>query len=199
MFGHIFGLLFAPTAEWRRLASLSEREIKKRLLYPLVMGAIPPVAFYWGTTRTGWAVMGDDPIRLTPDSALPLAVLFYAALVGGVAFIGWMMHWMSRTYDADSFPEKGVVFMGYAATPVFLAGALGVYPVWWLDILLATAACSYAIRLVYLGVPPFMKVPEERGILYASAVFAVALVYVVAVLSATTILWEYVATPVFDD
>src|SRR5690606_41271585 len=100
---------------------------------------------------------------------------------------------------ASSFPLTGVVRSVYAGTPIFLAGALAVYPVWWLDILLATAACGYAIRLVYLGVPAMMKVPEERGFLYASAVFLVALVYMVVVLVATVILWEYVATPVFTD
>src|SRR5690606_26861120 len=103
------------------------------------------------------------------------------------------------TYAASSFVIKGVVLMGYACTPVFLAGAFAIYPVWWFDILLATAACGYACRLLYLGVPPVMKVPEDGGFLYASAVFMMALVYVVWVLVATAILWEYVATPVFTD
>lgn len=44
-----------------------------------------------------------------------------------------------------------------------------------------------------------MHVPEELGMLYASALFAVALVYVVVVLGATVILWEYIAAPVFVD
>ena len=89
--------------------------------------------------------------------------------------------------------------MGYACTPIFLAGAFGVYPVWWFDVLLATVACSYAIRLLYLGVPPVMRIPEDRGFLYASAVFMMALVYIVLVLVATVILWEFVTMPVFVD
>ena len=89
--------------------------------------------------------------------------------------------------------------MGLCCTPVFLAGALAAYPIWWLDVIIAIGACSYAIRLMYLGVPEVMNVPEDLGFLYASAVFAVALVYVVAVLVATVLLWEYVAAPVFTD
>jgi hypothetical protein len=44
-----------------------------------------------------------------------------------------------------------------------------------------------------------MGVSENRGFLYASAVFLVMLVYMAAVLAATAILWEYVAAPVFTD
>ena len=199
MFGHIFGILLEPVKTWEKIATLPDHEIKKLLLFPIVMALIPAIAFYFGTTHYGWRILGDDVTRLTAESGFPLAVLFYIGLMGAVIFIGLMIHWMSSTYAASSFPIKGVVLMGYACTPVFLAGVFAVYPIWWFDVLLATAACGYAIRLLYLGVPPVMKVPEERGFLYASAVFMMALVYIVLLLVATAILWEFVAMPVFTD
>ena len=199
MFAHMFYLLFKPRSEWQKMSALSDKEIKKRLLYPIVMTLLPVVAFYIGTTETGWKILGDDVTRITPASAIPLSVLFYVAIMGAVVSIGLMLNWMSATYGANSFAIKGIVLVGYACTPIFLAGIMGVYPIWWLDILLATAACGYAIRLIYLGIPPMMKVSEDRGFLYASAVFLVVLVYTVAVLGAIVILWEYVAAPVFTD
>jgi len=199
MFAHMFGVLFNPESEWHKMSVLPDKDVKKLLPFPIAMALLPAIAFYVGSTMTGWKVLGNDITRMTPDSAIPISVLFYAAIMGAVVFIGWMIHWMSATYDARSFVIKGVVLMGYACTPIFLAGLFAIYPVWWFDILLATAACGYAIRLVYLGVPAMMKVPEDRGFLYASAVFLVALVYMVVVLTATVILWEYVATPVFVD
>ena len=199
MFGHMFGVLFNPATEWQKLSSLSDREVKKLLPFPIFMSLLPAIAFYIGTTEIGWQVLDRPVTRMTPESAIPLSVLFYCAIIGAMVFIGWMIHWMSVTFDANSFVIKGVVLMGYACTPIFLAGLFAVYPVWWFDILLATVACCYAIRLVYLGVPPMMKIPEERGFLYASAVFMVALVYMVVVLVATVILWEFIAMPVFVD
>lgn len=195
----IVGILFSPQATWQKLASKSDSAIKRRLITVLALAAIPPVCFYYGTTQVGWKVLGDDITRVTPESAIPLVVLFYFALVASMLVIGFMAHWMSKTYDADSFPLKGVVMVGYANVPIFLAGLLALYPVWWFDLMVATLACCYAIRLVYLGVPPMMNVPEDRGMLYASALFAVALVYMVVVLVATVILWEYVTMPVFVD
>ena len=35
--------------------------------------------------------------------------------------IGLMTHWMSKTYNAQSFPIKGMVLIGMANTPIFLA------------------------------------------------------------------------------
>jgi Yip1 domain len=199
MLGHVFGVMVNPVLEWQKIAALPDKEIKKLLLYPIFMALLPAVAFYVGTTSFGWKILGGEVTKLTPESGIPLAILFYIALISSVVFIGWMMDWMSKTYSATSFPIKGVVFIGYACTPIFLAGLFGFYPVWWFDLILATAACGYAIRLIYLGVPAMMKVSEDRGFLYASAVFMIALVYVVCVLVATALLWEYVATPVFTD
>ncbi len=199
MIAHLFGLFYNPQKEWEKIAAESEGTIKRSLIYFIFFAMLPAIAMFIGTTQTGWVVSGSEPIRITVASAIPLAVLFYAAIIGGLVFIGLMVHWMSETYDAESFPIKGVVLMGYAFVPIFLAGLLAVYPVWWIDIILAVAAFSYAIRLVYLGVPTMMKVPEDRGFLYASAVFMVALVYVVVVLVATAILWEYVSFPIFTN
>jgi len=194
----LIGILFSPRTTWSTLAQESDSKIKSRLLLILLMAAIPPIGFYYGTTQIGWH-SGGELIKVSAASAIPLMVLFYFALVASVVIIGLMTHWMSKTYNAQSFPIKGMVLVGLANTPIFLAGLLAFYPIWWFDIFLATAACCYTIRLLYLGVPRLMKVPEDLGMLYASALFAVALVYAVVVLGATVILWEYVAAPVFVD
>lgn len=193
----MFGLLHDPQTEWKKIATLSDDAIKRMSIYFIFLGMIPAIGFYIGTTQFGWRIGDGDTVRITVGSAIPLAILFYFALMGALVFIGMMIHWMSKTYSANLHAYKGFVFMGLCCTPVFLSGALAAYPVWWVDIVVAIAACSYAIRLLYLGIPDVMHVPEDQGFLYASAVFAVAMVYVIVVLVATILLWEYVAAPVF--
>jgi hypothetical protein len=199
MLGHLIGLLHDPNGTWDKLAKISNEEAKKMLLGFLILGILPALAFYIGTTKVGWTILGDEPVRITEASAIPLAVLFYLALMGGIAFIGWMLTWMSETYHSDIPAYKGVVFMCYASSPICLAGLAAAYPIWWLDIILATLACAYSVRLMYLGLHKTAGIPEDQGFLYASAAFGVALVYMVVVLTATVILWEYVATPVFTN
>jgi len=60
-------------------------------------------------------------------------------------------------------------------------------------------ALTYAIYLLYTGIPIVMKVPEERGFLFSSAVIAVALVALIAIMGATVILWDMGAAPTFTN
>ena len=199
MFGYIPGLMFNPRKQWQTIAALDDEKIKRLLPFPIIMAFLPVLAFYIGSTKVGWTVIGEDVVRITEASAIPLIVLFYMALLGAIIFIGLMISWMSETYQTVPFPIKGVVLMGYACTPIFLAGAFAAYPIWWLDIMLGTLAAVYAIYLIYMAIPIMMHVPWDRGFLYASAVFMIALVYVVVVLVGITIVWEYIATPVFTN
>ena len=199
MFGYIPGLMFYPRKEWQRMSALGDEEIKRLLPYAFLMPLLPVIGAYIGVTKVGWSVVGEDVVTVTEASAIPLIVMVYFALLGGIVFIGLMVSWMSQTYQTKPFPIKGVVLMSYACTPMFLAGTLAVYPIWWLDIFVGSAAAVYVIYLVYIAVPSMMQVPWDRGFLYASAVFMVALVYTVVLLVGTAMIWEYVATPVFTN
>jgi len=196
---YLIGLLIHPRQTWKDIGALSDERLKRYLPYAIVLAVFPAVAWYFGTTRVGWALSGENPtIRITRESALSLAGAFYVTMVIAVAVIGYFIHWMAHTYGAKSDPIKGIVIASFTATPIFVAGIAGVYPVLWFDILLGTAAVGYAVYLLYLGIPIVMNIPPERGFLFASAVVAVALVIAIAVMGGTVIFWEFIAAPVFD-
>ena len=97
-------------------------------------------------------------------------LLFFVAILLASAFLGYMIHWMSETYGAESSSlGKGVSIAGYTLTPLFVCGLTGFYPVLWLDMLLGCAAAAYTVYLLYIGVPIVMQIPKERGFLFASA------------------------------
>ncbi len=199
MFANPIGLLFKPHGTWKSIAGHAPTNVFSALIYPLLFAILPAVAWYYGTTQVGWKIGSDDPIRLTQQSALPIVVLFYLAMVVAIVGIGYMIHWMSQTYGADSSPAKGIAIAGITATPLFLAGAVGFYPLFLLDLVIGMIAISYAVYLLYTGIPIVMKVPEERGFLFSSAVIAVALVALIAIMGLTVILWDMGATPAFTD
>ena len=51
------------------------------------------------------------------------------------------------------------------------------------------------LYLLYLGIPIVETVPQERGFLFASAVVAVCLVILIAIMGASVILWDMGAAP----
>lgn len=196
---HIIGILFNPMSEWERIRDQSGSVVGHYLKYILLIALLPAIAWYVGSTQVGWQ-LGPRQIMLTTDSAIQIVVLFYFAMVVGVGFLGYMVHWMSETYEARSSTiSKGVAVAAYTCTPLFIAGAAGFYPILWFNIVLGCAAAAYAVYLLYIGVPIVMEIPEERGFLFASAMVAVGLVSTAALLGATVILWEMGAMPVFTE
>ena len=187
-------LLFIGQAGWQPIAQTNNSLLAILTTQTIPLALIPAVCWYVGVTQFGWQVAGD-PVRLTAESALPMCILFFAACVAGVVFLGFMVHWMSTTYGDKATVTQGVTLISYTATPFFVAGIIGLYPILWLDILIGLAVACYCIYLLYTGVSPIMNVSKERGFLYASATFAVALVAFVGLLGATVILWEFGPTP----
>ncbi len=199
MIQHSFGLLVRPSVAWRTIADLPANSLATLMLYPCVMAILPAVAFYYGTTQVGWAVGDGQVVRLTVESARQICILFYLTMVACVAIIGYSIHWMSDTYGANSTVVKGIVIAGFTATPMFVAGVVGFYPILWLDMLVGVAAVSWAVYLMYLGIPIVMDIPEERGFLFSSAVLAIALVILICLMVGSVLLWEFGAAPAFTD
>lgn len=197
MLSHMFGLLVQPRRQWQQIGSLSEKSLRRQIPYVIVLALLPALSWYFGTTQVGWSIGGGESVRITRDSALSLVAVFYCTMVLAVIAIGYFIHWMAKTYGANTYPMKGMVIAGFTATPIFIAGVAGFYPLLWLDILLAMLAVAYAVYLLYVGIPIVMGVSEERGFLFASAIVTVSLVVTVLVMVGTVLFWSYVAAPVF--
>ncbi|MFV8783817.1 Yip1 family protein [Microbulbifer sp. SA54] len=199
MLNHLFGLMVQPRRQWQQIAGLSEKGLNRQIPYVIVLALLPAMAWYFGTTEIGWSIGNSGQVRtLTSQSALSLVAVFYVTMILAVVAIGFFIHWMAKTYGAKTHPMKGMVIAGFTATPIFIAGAAGLYPVLWFDILLATLAVAYAVYLLYIGIPIVLNISEERGFLFASAVVTVCLVMAVVVMVATVLFWSYVAAPVFQ-
>lgn len=215
---HSLLLLASPVVGWRVISKQDSGALKLLLSHTMPMALIPAICWYIGVTRQGWDVAGDT-MRLTAASAIPMCVLFYLAMIGGVVFLAMMVRWMTATYHDDQANLMAVTASGsevqaselshqssfsaavrlitFTATPFFLAGLLGLHPVLWVDLLIGTAVATWCIYLLYVGVPSVMDVPPERGFLFASAVLAVALVAFVGLLTVTVLMWEFGTAPAY--
>ena len=194
---HVWGLLFHPEEEWQAIRKEHCTVPRCYCSHVLLLAAIPAVAGYIGTTQVGWQVTARELHRLTPDSALQIAILFYITMLVAVFTVGKMIHWMGQTYGSKQSLPQCIALAAYTATPLFLIGIMLLYPLLWLNLVLGLPALGYTVYLLYTGVPVMMGVPKERGFLFASAVLAVGLVMLVGVLAVTVILWGAGIGPVF--
>jgi len=186
---HVWGLLAHPREEWQAIRDERCSVGKCFCSHVLLLAAVPVIAGFVGTTQVGWQVGTREAVRLTVASAAPIAVLSFLTLLVAVVSIGKMIHWMGQTYDANVPLAQCIALAAYTATPLFLVGAVLFYPALWLNLVLGLPALAYTVYLLYLGVPIMMEISPERGFLFSSAVLAVGLVTLVAVLAATVLLW----------
>ncbi|POP51346.1 Yip1 family protein [Zhongshania marina] len=193
------GFLLSPRQQWHTVGELPDTALSGKLLYAIIFALGPCVAWYYGATKIGWTVGDGEIVLLTEASALRIVIAFYIAMLGSLAIIGYFIHWMAETYGSQSSMTKGMVVASYTATPLFIAGLCGFYPIFWLDLLLGIASLSWAVYLLYIGIPAVMGIPAERGFLYASAVVGVCMVIFMALMGSVVILWEMGLAPVFID
>jgi hypothetical protein len=196
---HLLGIIMRPHQTWANIRDRNDSVLGHYLRYLIWVAILPPLAWWYGASQIGWELSGRQ-IRLTSESAAQIMGLFYVTILLGIAFLGFMIHWMAKTYDARNDDiAHGISVAGYMCAPMFLVGLTGFYPNLWLDMLLGTLAAAYTIYLLYIGIPIVYDMPKERGFLFASAAVAVGLVLMVALMGVTVFLWEMGYTPIFTD
>jgi hypothetical protein len=194
---HIIGLFTDPTRQWETIREQYQSGSGSPIAHVMVLSLVPALSGYFGTTQVGWRIGVGDPIMITGDSAISIAIIYYIALLVGVFSIGWVIHLLGKAYEVVKPLPLCIALAAYTATPLFLIGIMQVYPVLWLNMLIGLPALAYTVYLLYSGLPIMMQIPAERGFLYSSAVLAVGLVALVAMLAMTALLWGMGLQPVF--
>ena len=193
---HVWGLFTHPQQEWKNIREERCTIGKCMCSHVLFLSAIPAIAGYIGVTQVGWSYGAGEVHKLTTQSALQIAILTYVVMLVAVFSLGKAIHWMGKTYGSKQPLPASIALAAYTATPLWLAGFMFLYPLLWLNMLVAMPALAYTVYLLYSGVPVMMGVSKERGFLFSSAVLAVGLVMLVAVLAASAILWGMGVGPV---
>ena len=194
-FKHVIGLFLRPTTEWKAIRD-NEQKMLAAMVPALILGLIPAICGYIGTTQTGWIIGAGDPVLITEDSAAIIAIMYYTIIQVAVFSVGWMIHWMAKTYGSDPSLPTCVKLAAYIATPLFLVGFMQLNPVLWLNLVVGLPATAYTVFLLYTGIPIMMDISEDRGFLFSSAILMVGMIGLVGMLVVTVFLWGIGLEPV---
>ncbi len=199
MLSHLIGILFNPSEEWKKIRDVKCTIGKCYCGFVFIMAAIAPVSGYFGTTLFGWEIGAREAIKLSPDSALIIAVAYYFVMLVGVFSMGLVIHWMGKTYGAEQNLSRCIRLAAFTATPLFLVGIVELFPILWLNFVLGLPALAYSVKLLYIGLPIMMEIDRDRGFLFSSAVLAVGMVALIVMMVAMSILWFNGFAPQFVD
>ena len=199
---HTLGILTNPDKEWEAIRADKHSFAQVFLSHVPILALIPCVSGYIGVTQVGFQI-GDNVSKLTPASALSLAVVTYISMLVGVYLFGEFINWMAKTYmvegDEPTRHYEGTALAVFVTTPIFLVGFIGLYPNLWLNAAVTGLAACYSIYLVYEGIPILMKLTKDQAFMYATSVMTVGLVLLVTVRVGSVILWSMGIGPVYQN
>ena len=182
-------LFTRPDRAWETIRQKEDAHSLHYLMHLLLLALIPPVCLFIGVTFVGWTLVEAERVRLELGSALQLCLMLYLAIIIGTVTMGIFVRLMARAFDVRPNLNQCIGFIAYVITPFLLAGVSGLYPDRWFAAIVLIAAGIYSTYLLFTGLPSFMRQRSSQSFLYASVIWAAALLVIVTVLISMILFW----------
>lgn len=164
-------LLLAPAKEWQ---SIDEEDVNSShvLTYLLVLALIPAVAGFIGMGFIGLNVFGIHSGSI--GWGFRHAISTYLGIVGGAYISAFVIDFLADKFQATSSFNVAFKVVAYSYTPMCVAGVFYLIPS--LSFLVPLAGL-YGLYILYTGMKPMLKVPEDKMMGY----FIVCLLSIIVV------------------
>jgi hypothetical protein len=157
--------------------------------FALWLGVLPPLFAYIGTTTFGWR-LGVEPLYLPPETALAIAIAYFALLLFGFLSAAFVAHWMATTYGADPSLGRSLALVALVGAPLCIGSIVHLYPHAFINVIVMVPLLIWSMYLLYRGLPIVLKTDPGRGMLMASSLIAYLLIAWVSLLGITVVLWS---------
>ncbi|MBN8577553.1 MAG: YIP1 family protein [Cytophagales bacterium] len=158
-------ILLTPKTEWNVIAGETTPLATLFTSYVLPLIVVSTIgSFLSGVLFTGAFGFG---VTYAIKGAI---ITFISASVSYFVSV-YVIDWLAPQFNSEKDLTKSAQLVAYANTPSYLAGLLDFIPV--LSMLIRLAGVVYAVYLIYLGLEPLKKTPEDKKIIYLIVAFVV--------------------------
>lgn len=172
LFERVKGILLNPRAEW----SIIEREpgdvAYLFMNYVAILAAIPAVCGFIGSSLIGISLSGLGTVRVPIVTGLVGAVVGYLLTFAMVYIVALLADLLAPTFQGQKNFENALKLVVYSYTPAWLAGVFLLIP----SLGFLAILGLYGLYLLWSGIPPLMKAPQEKSIVYTLAIIVCAIV-----------------------
>lgn len=172
LFERVKGILLNPRAEW----AIIEREPGDMaylfMNYVAILAAIPAVCGFIGGSLIGISLPGLGTVRVPIVAGLMGAVLAYLLTFAMVYIVAMLAELLAPTFKGQKNFENALKLVVYSYTPAWLAGVFLLIP----SLGFLAILGLYGLYLLWTGIPPLMKAPQEKSIVYTLAIIVCAIV-----------------------
>lgn len=165
-------IILTPKTEWpvidREPGDLSYLFMN----YVAILAAIPAIAGFIGSAMIGYSITGIGTVRMPVGTALFSAIVSYALTFLMVYVVALIVDALAPTFGARKNFPSALKLTVYSLTPFWLAGIFSAIP----GLRFLSILGLYGFYLLYLGLTPLMKSPQEKSLLYAAAIVVCTIV-----------------------
>jgi hypothetical protein len=156
-------ILITPKTEWDVIDNETANPQSLLMGYVLPLAIISAV----GPLLTGFLFPGIFGLTFF----LVTALIAFVSTVLGYYISVYIVDLLAPSFGSEKDLNKSAKLVAYSGTPSYVAGLLGFIPV--LGGLLKFAAWIYSVYIMYLGIGPLKKTPEDKKVIYLLVAFLV--------------------------
>lgn len=154
-------ILVTPKTEWDVIAAEQGTVSSVLTTYVLPLSLIGAAA-----TLIGWGLIGKSYWLITIkgwDIGMKYAIISLVSTIVGFLITTFVVDALAPSFGSEKNLNKTAQFVGYSYTPALVGAVLGIFPsVAWLG-----ALCGlYGLYLMYLGLGPIKKTPDDKKVVY---------------------------------
>lgn len=162
-------IIMTPKTEWHVIEGESPNIGHIMTGYVLPLSLIPAVAKIIGLAFIGGV--------LSVSYSIASGVVTFVVAVLSVYLVAYVIDFLAPNFGSQKNLGRAFQLVAYSSTPGWVAGALNVFPFLGWVVMLASL---YGLYLLYLGLPPMMKTPQDKVVIFLIiAIVAVFVVYAV--------------------
>ena len=155
-------IVLTPKTEWPVIAGEPGDMGYLFANYVAILAAIPAVCGF-----IGWILLG-----LPIGTGLILAILRYVLTFVGVYVVSLIIDLLGPTFGGQRNAANALKIASYSPTPLWLAGIFLLIP----GLRFLTILGLYSFYLLWTGLSPLMRSPEEKSVIYTVAVVVCAII-----------------------
>jgi len=180
-------ILVAPKKEWDVIAAEegSVSSVLTTYVLPLSLIGAAATLIGWGLIGKSYSFgfLGDYTVKGW-DIGIKYAIISLVSVTVGYFITSFVVDALAPSFGSEKNLNKSAQFVGYSYTPSLVGAVLGVFPsVAWLGALFGI----YGIYLMYLGLGPVKKTPDDKKVVYlvVSIIVLVAVYFVIGLILAS--------------
>jgi Yip1 domain len=176
-------ILLTPKTEWEVINGETATTQSLLMGYVLPLSIVAAV----GSLLKGFLFAGAYGLKFFIITA---AIAFIASVIAFFITV-IIVDMLAPSFGSEKNMGKSAQLVAYSGTPSYVGGLLSFIPV--VGWLISLAAWAYGIYLMYLGIGPLKKTPEDKKVVYMIVAFLIMIVlYFILVAILTAIIFAVV-------